>query len=61
MELVCHLWWWRYYLRCPADSHQNNGLEVYTTFFCVLEEFRELEALPVYVDYKGDHIPLYKI
>ena len=44
-------------LKCPADSHQKNGLEVYTTFLDVLEEFRELEALPVHMDYKGDNIP----
>ena len=24
-------------LKCPADSHQKNGLEVYTTFLDVLE------------------------
>ena len=34
-------------LRCPADSLQSNGLDVYQNFIQVVEEFHELEALPV--------------
>ena len=37
-------------LKCPTDHHQKNGLEVFTQ---VVEEFSELEALPVNVDYKS--------
>ena len=39
-------------LKCPADSHQKNGLEV---FLQVVEEFCVLETLPVNVDYKGEN------
>ena len=39
-------------MRCPADSLQSNGLEVYQNFIQAVEEFREQEALPV--NLKGD-------
>ena len=46
-------------LKCPADSLQGNGLEVYSNFLTVVEEFRELDALPVNVtiNYRGEQIP----
>lgn len=40
-------------LRCPADSHQNNGIDVYTSFIEIISEFHELGALPVEVNFEG--------
>ena len=34
-------------LKCPADSHQKNGLEVYSNFLEAVKEFEELQSLPV--------------
>ena len=41
-------------LKCPADSHQKNGLEVYSNFLEAVKEFEELQSLPVNVDFKGE-------
>ena len=38
-------------LKCPAESHQKNGLEVYTTFLENAREFREIGALPVELNF----------
>lgn len=43
-------------LRCPADSHQNNGIDVYKSFLQAVSEFRELEALPVTVYFEGENM-----
>lgn len=43
-------------LRCPADSLQNNGIDVYNGFIQVVEEFHKLEALPVNVKFEGENI-----
>ena len=40
-------------LRCPVDSFQNNGIEVYNTFIEAVGGFRKLDAMPVSV--KFDH------
>ena len=34
-------------LRCPLDSLQGNGLEVYSKFLETLKQFKELDALPM--------------
>ncbi|KAG1681694.1 hypothetical protein GQR58_011690 [Nymphon striatum] len=39
-------------LRCPTDSLQKNGLEVYTHFLETVDKFSELGILPVDVDFK---------
>ncbi|KAG1666280.1 putative aldolase class 2 protein [Nymphon striatum] len=39
-------------LRCPTDSLQKNGLEVYTNFLETVDKFSELGILPVDVDFK---------
>ncbi|KAG1676996.1 hypothetical protein GQR58_014039 [Nymphon striatum] len=39
-------------LRCPTDSLQKNGLEVYTNFLETVDKFSELEILLVDVDFK---------
>ena len=41
-------------LKCPADSHQKNGFEVYSKFLDAVKEFEELQSLPVNVDFKGE-------
>ena len=43
-------------LRCPADSLQNNGIEVYTNFLELVEKFRQLNGLPVDVSFEGGNI-----
>ncbi|KAG1687699.1 hypothetical protein GQR58_008284 [Nymphon striatum] len=39
-------------LRCPTDSLQKNGLEVYKNFLETVDKFSELGILPVDVDFK---------
>jgi len=34
-------------LRCPLDSLQKNGQEIYTRFLEAVESFKELKAMPV--------------
>ena len=34
-------------LRCPVDSLQNNAFDVYKKFLEAVEEFRNLDALPI--------------
>ena len=41
-------------LRCPEDSLQSNGYEVYTSFLKMVDEFKALNALPVEIDFKGN-------
>ena len=43
-------------LKCPADSLQNNGIEVYTNFFELVEKFRQLNASPTDVSFDGGNI-----
>lgn len=38
-------------LKCPADSFQGNGLEVYRNFLQVVKEFQELQNLPATVKF----------
>ncbi len=44
-------------LKCPAESNQKNGLEVYLevyrNFLHSVEEFEAAQSLPVSVDFKG--------
>ena len=44
-------------LKCPADSNQKNGLEIYTDFLKAVEQFRELDVMPVNLDLKGIDSP----
>ena len=44
-------------LKCPADSLENNGLQLYNNFLHLVEEFSELVALPMKVCYKRDQNP----
>ena len=39
-------------LRCPADSLQKNGQEIYGSFLTAVKQFKDLGALPVQVDFK---------
>lgn len=39
--------------QCPADSLQRNGTEVYHSFFNLVKEFTDLDAMPVELDFKG--------
>lgn len=39
-------------LRCPADSKESNGLQIYSSFLQNVEEFVRLDALPVSVDFR---------
>ena len=41
-------------LKCPADSYQGNGLEVYSCFLQAKKEFHELECLPSKVKFSED-------
>ncbi len=41
-------------LKCPAESNQKNGLEVYRNFLHSVEEFEAVQSLPVSVDFKGE-------
>lgn len=43
-------------LRCPADSLQKNGIEIYGEFLEPVEQFRQLEALPVEVTFEGEDV-----
>ena len=36
-------------LKCPADSFQNNGSEVYQSFLDSVRGFREINAMPTSV------------
>lgn len=38
-------------MKCPADILQGNGLEVYSKFLKTVEEFQEIQALPVEIDF----------
>ncbi len=38
-------------LKCPANSNQDNGLEVYGRFLETVAEFRHLESLPVSIKF----------
>ena len=42
-------------LKCPANSNQNNGLEIYSRFLQTVAEFRGLESLPVSVKFTEEH------
>jgi hypothetical protein len=39
-------------LKCPADSYANNASEVYATFLKHVSAFKQLNALPVNVDFR---------
>lgn len=41
-------------LRCPADSHQKNGLEIYSSFLKVVKEYENLQCTPCDMDFKGE-------
>jgi len=43
-------------LKCPVDSHLNNGFEIYKNFLDNFQEFRSLGALPVNVNFDGDNL-----
>ncbi len=43
-------------LSCPANSLQNNGLEVYDSFIKLVDEFCQLDALPVELLFQNDVI-----
>ena len=42
-------------LKCPANSNQDNGLEVYGRFLETAAEFRYLESLPVSVKLNDEY------
>ncbi len=42
-------------LKCPVKSNQNNVLEVYSTFFQTVAEFKGLESLPTSVKFSEEH------
>lgn len=41
-------------LKCPADSLNKNGLEIYRNFLKQVEEFCKIDALPVDVNFKDE-------
>ena len=41
-------------LKCPANSNQDNALEVYGTFLETVAEFRYLESPPVGVKFNDE-------
>ena len=41
-------------LRCPLDSLQGNGHEVYSKFLIAVKEFEEIDALPVKLTFNED-------
>ena len=43
-------------LKCPVDSYEYNGLEVYRNFLGIVEEFCSLDASPVDVKFEGDNL-----
>lgn len=42
-------------LKCPANSNQDNGLEVYGRFLETVAEFRHLESLPVSIKFNDEY------
>ncbi len=44
-------------LHCPADSLQNNGIEIYDNFLKLVDEFRRLDALPMKLSFQDDITP----
>ena len=45
-------------LKCPVDSLQkDSGLEVFTAFFINMQKFKELDALPVNVNFSKEVSP----
>ena len=42
-------------LRCPVDSLQNNGIEVYNNFIEAVAEFQKLDAMPISVKFDHEH------
>ena len=38
-------------LRCPVDSLQSNGQEIYARFLEAVEGFKEMNAMPVKLEY----------
>ena len=42
-------------LKCPANSNQNNGLEVYSRFLQTVAEFQDIESLPASVKFNEEH------
>ena len=43
-------------LRCPVDSLQNNAFDVCNKFLEAVEEFCNLDALPINVKFKGENL-----
>ena len=41
-------------LRCPVDSLQKNGFDVYENFLKIIEEFKELNAAIVDLNFKEE-------
>ena len=41
-------------LKCPANSNQNNGLEVYSRFL-FFKQFQDLESLSASVKFNEEH------
>ncbi len=44
-------------LRCPVDSHQNNGIEIYDNFLKPVDEFRRLDSLPMKLSFQDAITP----
>ena len=42
-------------LKCPTNSNQNNGLEVYSRFLKTVAEFQDPESLPASVRFNEEH------
>ena len=36
-------------LKCPADSNQGNGMQVYSKFLHRIKELQELQCLPILI------------
>ena len=45
-------------LKCPANSNQNNGLEVYSRFLQTVAEFQDIESLPASVKFTTKNMML---
>ncbi len=43
-------------VRCPLDSLQGNGQEVYSRFLKAVQGFQEINALPVKLDLTTDQL-----
>ena len=43
-------------LKCPVDSNQKNGMQVYNNFLDAVCEFAKIEALPATVQFDKDII-----